>query len=274
MNTKKFRHFWKLINSLASASLALVFLYFFKIIPFDLQSVPIVFGGFFITYYVIIHVYLYDFLTTLKLIVAILFVCLLYDNILINNNLYKYNNLLLTFLEVPVAAIFTWVAGIFQTYHFNTGILYAKRIKKPTLAKKEYSKLLLLLIADGFHLTTVGVIMEFYIVKYNLGNWRILSDFEQFDLPVWYVSLSYFVVGFIGSGIYRVVEFIDNQADIPNFNGYKNIFGFVYFICFLVSILVLIEVKFSLFFVIISAVMLTILIYNNRIHNRREHKKS
>ena len=274
MDTKKFRHFWKLINGIASASLTLILLYFFKIIPFDLQSVPIVFGGFFITYYVIIHVYLYNFLTTLKLIIAILIVCLLYDNILINNNLYRYNNLLLTFLEVPVAAIFTWVAGIFQTYHFNTGILYAKGIKKPTFAKKEFSKLLLLMVADGFHLTTVGVVMEFYIVKYNLGNWRILSSFEQFELPVWYVSMSYFIVGFAGSGIYRVAEFMNNQADIPNFNGYKNIFGLVYFICFLVSILVLIEVKFSLFLALISATMLIILIYNHRIHTRRERKKS
>lgn len=252
----------------------LVMLCFLGFVRFDLVVLPTVFAGAFISFYLIIQAYLYGFRRAFLFLLIAIIVSFLYDKVLLNNGLYEYNTVLISILKMPIAAILTWSAAIFQAYHFNTGVLYALRLDKPIFAKKEFSKLFLLMVADGCHLMTIGLMMEYLIVKYDLGTWSITSSSEQFDLPIFYVLMSYFVVGVFGSGIFRIIEFFRNEAIVPIFNGYKNIFGLVYLVCFLISIWILIDVNFSPIFVIISVIMLVTIILNDRIYKRSEGDKN
>jgi len=274
LNIQISKHFGKIINCITIILLIMVMLSFLGVIPFDLRIIPIIYGLIFIIYYLIIHTRLYDFFAATQLLQIAFLVSITYDKVLLNNGLYQYHQDFSTFVGMPIAAILIWSAAIFQAYHFNTGALYALQLDKPVFTKKEFSKLLLLMIADGFHLMTIGLTMEYWIVKFDFGTWLITANNEYFELPIFYVLMSYFIVGFLGSGLFRIVEFFRNKAIIPTFSGYKNIFGLVYLVCFLISLWVLIDVNFSPIFVTISIIMLSVVIVNDRIYKRRESDKN
>lgn len=241
---------------------------FFGVIPFDLQVIPIVYSFIFIVYYLIIHLRLKNVFDTILFILIAIGVSFFYDKVLINNGLYEYNAQLIALSNLPISALIIWSTAIFQAYYFNTGILYALDKNKPTFREKAFTKLLSLIIADGLHIMTIGIFMEYLIVKYGLGTWIIDKVEKVFDLPISLVLASYFIVGVLGSGTFRVIEFFKNQAEIPKFNGYHYIFGTVYLVCFLISLVVLFDTNFYSIFVIISILMFLIMMMNEWIHRK------
>ncbi|MFK7951172.1 MAG: hypothetical protein AB8G11_26560 [Saprospiraceae bacterium] len=241
---------------------------FCGIIPFDFQILPLVYSFIFIIYYLAIHLKLQRLKDTFLFMLIAFCSSFLYDKILINNNLYKYNVELFHLFNIPISALVIWSTAIFQAYYFNTGILCALGVKKPAFADKEFLKLLLLIIVDGLHIMTIGIFMEYWIVKYGLGDWIIDTVEKVYDLPIVLVLGSYFIVGVLGSGTFRVIEFFKNQAIIPKFSGYHFIFGTIYLVCFLISLVVLFDTNFYPIFVILSIVMFLIMVMNEFFHRK------
>lgn len=241
---------------------------FCGIFPFDFQIMPLVYSFIFIIYYLIIHLHLQSLLNTFLFFIIAFVSSFLYDKVLVNNNLYEYNSELFHLFNIPIAAMLIWSTAIFQAYYFNTGILYTLGKDKPTYREKSFFKLFLLILLDGLHIMTIGLFMEYWIVKYGLGRWSVDVIETVFDLPISLVLGSYFIVGVFGSGIFRVIEFFQNQATIPKFNGYHFIFGTIYLVCFLISLAVLFDASFYVIFVIVSIVMFLITVMNEVIHRK------
>ena len=260
------KFFWQILNSITITLFVLVMLIFFNVLSLDYVFLPILFSSIFLTFFILIQFHLSNAYSTLLFFAIALSVSLIYDKLLIINNLYDYNSNFIHFHKMPIAALFTWAAAISQSYHFQNGFLYALKMDKPTFQKKEFLKLFLLMLLDGLHLLTIGFMMEYLIVQNGFGTWLAEAKLELFDLPILQVLSSYFLVGFVGSGIYRLFEFFTNKAKLKSFNGYLNIFHLVYLVCFFISLYVLYNVNFSPIFAFISIIMLVILLINNRIH--------
>ncbi len=260
--------FWKILYCISFVLYAFVLLIFFGVMEADYIFLPLIFSILFLVFFLNIHLYLTTISKTLLFFTIALFVSFTYDKLLINNILYEYNPSFLHFFNIPIAALLTWSAGIAQVYHFNNGLLYWLKLDKPIFIKKEFLKLGLMVILDGFNMMTIGFFMEYNIVKYGYGKW--LGDMSLlFGLPIKRVLVSYFIVGAAGSGFFRAVEFFKNDKNIPPFNAYLQIFGLIYLICFLISCYVLFDVNFSPIFVFISVLMLLILLLNDRLGKRK-----
>lgn len=266
----------QVLYSIVFVSFTMAMLFFLGIINFNYTFFPLIFGTFFLIFYNSIHLHLSNFTTTLCFFFTALIISFSYDKMLIINNLYQYSSDLLAISNIPIIALLIWAAAIAQAYNFNNGILYALTIDKPIFQRqtplKSISKLCLLLTMDGFHLLTIGIFMEYLIVKNGFGTWTINTNNQLFDLPIFYVLASYFIVGFSGNSIFRCYEFFTHQNTLKPFKSYLNIFGSIYLVCFLISTYVLYDVNFSPTFVVISIVMLLTIVINDKIHRKKSNR--
>jgi hypothetical protein len=242
---------WHLLNGITLVLITAVMLLFLVEFPSDKQWLPLFFSGLFFVFYAVLHRHLLGNRWTLGLLTWAFGLSFFYDIWLVHQGWYSYGAGFFNLANMPIAALLTWCAAIGQAYHFNTAFLYFLNQRKPK--KRDFKKLGLLIFFDGLHLLTFGAAMEYFIIKSGFGTWHFKHTAHEFGLPWGAVLSSYFLVGAVGSGGFRVVEFLRQRENIPSFVGYETIFGTVYLIAFFVNIAVLIQTDFPPVFMFITA---------------------
>jgi putative membrane protein len=182
---------------------------------------------------------------------------------------YFYKEVPFMILGVPFFVVLFWFVFIYIGYCVVNSFLYWKNKSKPMKIKKDWKRIPLLVLADGFVVVAIDFFMDPLQVAF--GNWTWETTGFFFGIPFGNF-IGWFIVVIFSTGIFRVIEYyFPTKPKISKiFFVYPVITYIIIAVCF--TIVAFLEKEFLLI-LIGNLIMLPVPIYNLFIYNKFRKKQ-